>query len=42
MSERWKYQIKMGGIWGIYDGFQCIVTSKKSISEQVATPNFYI
>ena len=44
MSERWKYQLKMGGFWGIFMIiFMTLFEIKeKSISEQLSSPNFYI
>ena len=44
MSERWKYQIKTGGIWGVFMTVFNVLFDIKEIpfSEQVATPNFYI
>ena len=44
MSERWKYQIKSGGLWGI---FMVLFMSfyelkEKPFSEQLANPNNYI
>ncbi|MES2576104.1 MAG: hypothetical protein V4589_00755 [Bacteroidota bacterium] len=44
MSERWKYQIKTGGIWGLFMTIFNVLFDIKEIpfSEQVATPNFYI
>lgn len=44
MSERWKYQIKMGGIWGVFMTVFNVLFNIKEIpfSVQVATLNFYI
>ena len=44
MNERWKYQIKTGGIWGIFmTVFNVLFDIKETpFLEQVATPNFYI
>ncbi len=43
MSERWKYQIKMGGIWGVFmTVFNVLFDIKETpFSTQVATPTFY-
>ena len=43
MSERWKYQIKMGGIWGVFmTVFNVLFDIKETtFSTQVATPAFY-
>ena len=43
MSERWKYQITMGSIWGVFMTVFNVLFDIKEIpfSEQVATPNFY-
>ena len=44
MSERWKYQIKMGGIWGVFMSFFMLLFDLKtiSVSEQLSQPSFYI
>ena len=44
MSERWKYQIKMGGIWGVFMSVFMILFDIKTISvaEQLSQPSFYI
>lgn len=44
MSERWKYQIKMGGFWGIFmTVFMTLFELKeKPFMEQLSSPNFYI
>ena len=44
MNERWKYQIKMGGIWGVFMSVFIILFDIKTISiaEQLSTPSFYI
>jgi hypothetical protein len=44
MSERWKYQIKMGGFWGIFMiVFMLLFEIKeKTISQQLSENNFYI
>ena len=44
MSERWKYQIKFGGIWGVFmTVFNVLFELKeKPISVQVTSQNFYI
>ena len=44
MSERWKYQLKTGGIWGV---FMVIFTTlfelkEKPLAEQLSSPNFYL
>jgi hypothetical protein len=43
MSERWKYQIKMGGIWGVFmTVFNVLFDIKETpFSAQVATPFFF-
>ena len=43
MSERWKYQLKMGGFWGIFMIiFMTLFEIKeKSISEQLSSKDFY-
>jgi len=44
MSERWKYQLKMGGFWGVFMVvFMTLFELKeKTISQQLADRNFYI
>ena len=44
MNERWKYQIKTGGIWGVFLSVFIILFDIKTISiaEQLSTPSFYI
>jgi hypothetical protein len=44
MSERWKYQIKTGGVWGVFMTIFNVLFDIKEIpfSEQAATANFYI
>ena len=44
MSERWKYQIKMGGFWGIFMIiFMTLFELKeKPFMEQLSSSNFYI
>ncbi|WP_395060927.1 hypothetical protein [Flavobacterium sp.] len=44
MSERWKYQVKTGGFWGI---FMVIFTTlfdlkENPIMKQLSSTNFYI
>jgi len=44
MSERWKYQIKMGGIWGVFMTVFNVLFDIKEIpfSEQITSTLFYI
>lgn len=44
MSERWKYQIKMGSIWGLFMTVFNVLFDIKDISlaAQVAAPAFYL
>lgn len=44
MSERWKYQIKTGGIWGVFMTVFNVLFNIKEIpfSEQVSAPGFYL
>jgi hypothetical protein len=44
MSERWKYQLKMGGFWGVFMVvFMTLFELKeKTISQQLSENNFYI
>ncbi|RTY95812.1 hypothetical protein [Flavobacterium sp. GT3R68] len=44
MSERWKYQIKNGGLWGIIMIVPMVLfrINEKTISEQISSPKFYL
>ncbi|WP_298139955.1 hypothetical protein [Flavobacterium sp.] len=44
MSERWKYQLKMGGFWGLFMVvFMTLFELKeKTVSQQLSEANFYI
>jgi hypothetical protein len=44
MSERWKYQLKMGGFWGVFMVvFMTLFELKeKSVPQQLSENNFYI
>jgi hypothetical protein len=44
MNERWKYQIKTGGFWGIFMTVFTILFELKQVSflEQISKPTFYI
>jgi hypothetical protein len=44
MSERWKYQLKMGGFWGVFMViFMTLFELKeKTISQQLSDANFYV
>jgi hypothetical protein len=44
MSERWIYQIKSGGLWGVFmTAFNVFFELKdKTFMQQIATSNFYI
>ncbi|HCQ13160.1 hypothetical protein [Flavobacterium sp.] len=44
MSERWKYQLKMGGFWGVFMVvFMTLFELKeKTISQQLSDNNFYV
>ncbi len=44
MSDRWKYQIKMGGVWGLFMVvFMMLFELKeKSFTQQFSDQNFYI
>ncbi|GAA4067573.1 hypothetical protein GCM10022389_10830 [Flavobacterium cheonanense] len=44
MSDRWKYQLKMGGFWGVFMVvFMTLFELKeKTISQQLSENNFYI
>ena len=43
MSERWKYQIKTGLLWGVFMSvFNMLFEIQEyPIKEQIAKPNFY-
>lgn len=44
MSERWKYQIKTGGIWGLFMVVFNILfeLKEKPFIEQISSLNFYL
>ena len=44
MSERWKYQLKMGGFWGVFMViFMTLFELKeKTVSQQLSETSFYI
>ena len=44
MNERWKYQIKTGGFWGIFMTVFNVLFELKQVSflEQISKPTFYI
>jgi len=44
MSDRWKYQIKTGGFWGIFMTFFNVLfeIKEKPLMEQLHATNFYI
>ena len=44
MNERWKYQIKTGGFWGIFMTAFNVLFELKQVSflEQISKPTFYI
>lgn len=44
MSERWKYQLKMGGFWGIFMVVFMLLfeIKEKTVSQQLSENNFYI
>ncbi len=44
MSERWKYQIKSGGLWGVFMTFFNVLyeIKEKPFMVQLSNPNFYI
>jgi len=44
MSERWQYQIKSGGFWGLFmTAFSVFFEIKeKPFMTQLSNPNFYI
>jgi hypothetical protein len=44
MSERWKYQLKMGGFWGVFMVvFMTLFELKeKTVSQQLSDNNFYV
>jgi len=44
MSERWKYQLKMGGFWGVFMTiFMTLFEIKeKPLMEQITSYNFYL
>ncbi|POS03167.1 hypothetical protein [Flavobacterium croceum] len=44
MSDRWKYQLKMGGLWGVFMiVFMTLFEIKeKPLAQQLSDKNFYI
>jgi hypothetical protein len=44
MSERWKYQLKMGGFWGVFMVvfMTLFELQEKTISQQLSENNFYV
>ena len=44
MNERWKYQLKMGGFWGVFMViFMTLFELKeKTVSQQLSENNFYV
>lgn len=44
MNERWKYQLKTGGFWGIFMTIFNVLfeINEKSINEQFTSKNFYL
>ena len=44
MSERWKYQIKSGGIWGLFMSVFILLFNMKEqpIAEQLQHPEFWV
>lgn len=44
MSERWKYQLKMGGFWGVFMVIFMTLfeLSEKPFLEQISSTNFYV
>jgi len=44
MSERWKYQIKSGGLWGVFMIIFNVLFEirEKPFLTQISNPNFYI
>jgi drug/metabolite transporter superfamily protein YnfA len=43
MSERWKYQVKVGLFWGIFmTVFNLLFSNERPISAQIVSQAFYI
>ena len=44
MSERWRYQIKTGGFWGVFMilFMSLFELKEKPFMQQLSNPNFYI
>ena len=44
MSERWKYQIKTGGFWGVFMilFMSLFELKEKPFMQQLSNPNFYL
>ena len=44
MSERWRYQVKTGGFWGIFMTLFNVLfeLKEKPFSTQISNPNLYL
>lgn len=44
MSERWKYQVKTGGLWGVFMIVFNVLfeIQEKPLNVQVSSPGFYL
>jgi hypothetical protein len=44
MSERWKYQLRFGGFWGIFMTVFSVLSSlqENTVKQQLTSGNFYI
>ncbi|MEY2922186.1 hypothetical protein [Flavobacterium sp.] len=44
MSERWKYQLKSGGLWGLFMSVFILLFNMKEqpIAEQLQHPEFWV
>jgi hypothetical protein len=42
MSERWKYQLKIGVFWSLFMTFFMAINNEKSFSEQINSSDLYV
>lgn len=42
MSERWKYQLKVGLFWGLFMALFNLFFEEKPIKVQIVSPDFYL
>ena len=42
MSERWKYQVKSGGLWGVLMVVFFTILNKTPFAQQIESPKFWL